>query len=265
MATSSFASMLITGHPGWAAALAPIANAGLTSILLTGLAGGRRQALPEFVKLEKIAQAYRLFALTMLGGWAFEYVAVPWRVAWFAGMGSALLLAGAVTGQRERAASGAVYAAVALLLFWVHPSYASGWSDLLAILAIPATLRLGRRITGEAIVPTEIRNALVLVSMASLWLWVTRWTLAHGNAVHLTTAWTVLALTIFAAGLGLRERLYRLGGFAVLGLAVGRLFVIDVWRFDTLPRILSFLVLGVVMLALSFVYNRFAETMRRWL
>ncbi len=265
MATSSFASALIMGHPGWAAALAPIVNAGLTSLVVARFGGARTAALPEFVRPEKIAQGYRLIALAMLGGWAFEYVTAPWRVAWFAGFGCALLLAGAVTGNRERSASGAVYGAVALLLFWVHPNYTAGWADLLAIFAIPATLRLGRRITGESIVSLEVRNTLVLVAMASLWLWVTRWTLAHGNADQLTTAWAVLALIIFAAGLGVRERLYRLGGFAVLGLAVGRLFIVDVWRFDSLLRIVSFLVLGLVLLALSFVYNRFAAAIRRWI
>jgi len=44
-----------------------------------------------------------------------------------------------------------------------------------------------------------------------------------------------------------------------------RLLAVDVWRFDTLYRIVSFLVLGGVLLVLSFVYSRFAETLRRWL
>jgi uncharacterized membrane protein len=75
----------------------------------------------------------------------------------------------------------------------------------------------------------------------------------------------LLALGIFGAGLGLRERIYRIGGFGVLALAIGRLFLLDVWRFDTLYRIASFLILGAVLLALSFVYHRFAEALRRWL
>jgi len=201
----------------------------------------------------------------MLGAWGFEYVTPPWRVAWFAGLGSAALLAGALTRHRERTLIGAAYAAVALLLFWVQPGATAAWVHLAAILAIPASLRLGHRITGETSQLPPVRNALVLAAMGSLWLWITRWTILHAGAGQLTTAWAVLALLIFAAGLGLRERLYRLGGFAVLALAVGRLFIVDVWRFDTLPRIVSFLALGIVLLALSFVYNRFAETMRRWL
>ena len=46
--------------------------------------------------------------------------------------------------------------------------------------------------------------------------------------------------------------------------ASGRLFLVDVWQFDTLLRIVSFLVLGAVLLVLGFFYNRFAEQVRRW-
>jgi uncharacterized membrane protein len=63
----------------------------------------------------------------------------------------------------------------------------------------------------------------------------------------------------------LRERIYRLGGFAILALAIGHVFLIDVWKLETIYRVLSFLVLGAVLLVLSYVYNRFAEQIRRWL
>ena len=83
----------------------------------------------------------------------------------------------------------------------------------------------------------------------------------YGHAGQLNTGSAVSR----AAGLGLRDRVYRLGGFAILGVALVRLFVVDVWRFDTLYRIVSFLVFGAVLLILSFVYSRFAETFRKWL
>ena len=75
----------------------------------------------------------------------------------------------------------------------------------------------------------------------------------------------MLSLLVFAAGLTLRERIYRLGGFTILGLALGRLFLFDVWKFDSLFRIISFLVLGAALLALSFVYHRFSEAFRKYL
>jgi uncharacterized membrane protein len=48
-------------------------------------------------------------------------------------------------------------------------------------------------------------------------------------------------------------------------LAIARVFLVDVWQFDTLLRIVSFLVLGAVLLVLGFFYNRWTEKLRRWL
>lgn len=38
--------------------------------------------------------------------------------------------------------------------------------------------------------------------------------------------------------------------------------VVDVWQFD---RIFSFLVLGVILVAIGFLYNRFADALRKWM
>ncbi len=244
---SAFAPVLVVAMTGWA-----------IGIFSGGLTFGR-------VRMSDISRLYRFAALAMLGAWALVYVESAWRVAFYAGGCAALVIIGALTANPERRISGAVYGAAALAFFWARPGSAIMWVELLAVLAIPASLRLGQRLCAETPLLPSGRDALVGASMASLWLWVTRWMFHHGHGSQLTIAWALLALIIFAAGLALRERIYRLGGFGVLALAIGRLFVIDVWRFDTLPRIASFLVLGVVLLVLSFVYNRFAEALRRWL
>ena len=115
-------------------------------------------------------------------------------------------------------------------------------------------------------VELNLRTAIIAVAtLASVWLWVTRFATAHGQSSGLTVAWALLALVVFIAGLALRERVYRVGGFAILALAVGRIFIIDVWQLETLYRILSFLVLGAVLLLLGYFYNRFADSIRRWL
>lgn len=264
VASISFTGALIARHPAWHAALAPVLNLAFTSLLLS-LMPAARAAVVEGWSFPRIAQGYRIAAMVLLSGWAWEYVGADRRVAFFAGFGAAQMLFGALSANRERTITGAVYAAAGLALYWSRLSVNVGWLDLAAILAVPASLRLGRLISGEAPLPPEIRNGLVIAAMASVWLWATRWMNLHGHTEQLTGGWALLALFIFAAGLGLRERIYRIGGFGVLGLAIGRLFVVDVWRFDTLPRIVSFLALGAVLLVLSFVYNRFAEAMRRWL
>jgi uncharacterized membrane protein len=82
---------------------------------------------------------------------------------------------------------------------------------------------------------------------------------------NLTVTWSLLALAVFVLGFALQARLYRLAGMIFVTLAIARVFLVDVWQFDTLLRIVSFLVLGAVLLVLGFFYNRWTEKLRRWL
>lgn len=59
--------------------------------------------------------------------------------------------------------------------------------------------------------------------------------------------------------------LYRLSGMALLALGVGRVFLFDVWEFNPVLRIISFIVLGLVLLLVGYFYNRFEEQLRKWL
>ncbi|MGE9268500.1 MAG: DUF2339 domain-containing protein [Verrucomicrobiales bacterium] len=83
----------------------------------------------------------------------------------------------------------------------------------------------------------------------------------HGNG--LVVAWGALALVFFAVGLALRSRPYRLGALGLIGLSVGHVMLVDVMKLGSLGRILSFLSLGVVLLALGYVYNRYHEAIRK--
>lgn len=265
LSVSAFAAALAGGEAGRWAALVPVVNVTAAAALARFLPTAWRSAETETIAVREIAIIYRILAAALLAAWAFVHISVEWRVAFYAACGVAQIAAGAATASRERRIIGAVYAAAALAFFWARFDLRVAWVDLLAIVAIPASLRVARRLCGEVPVLPAGRDALVGAAVASVWWWVTRWMVQFGHGSQLTAAWALLALLIFAAGLALRERIYRLGGFGVLALAVGRLFIFDVWRFDTLPRIVSFLALGVVLLVLSFVYHRFAEAIRRWL
>ena len=67
------------------------------------------------------------------------------------------------------------------------------------------------------------------------------------------------------AGFLLRARIFRLGGLGILALALCRIVLVDVWLLDLPLRILSFLVLGSVLLLLGYLYNRYANRIRQWL
>jgi uncharacterized membrane protein len=74
-----------------------------------------------------------------------------------------------------------------------------------------------------------------------------------------------LALVLFVFGMASRERMYRWAGLGILACALGRIIIFDVWKLDVLGRILSFLALGVALLVLGFIYNKYQEKIKEWL
>lgn len=261
----AFAMGLIFGHPHWAAALSPVVNLAVTAVVASPLVASRFGAGAANSNLQHAALFYRVLASVLFAAWGFEYVEARWRMAFFAGLGAMQMLAGSALRNPGRVAIGAAYAAAGFCVFWIRLREPAAWPDVAAILAIPASLQLCRRFADGKLPPADARNALTAVALASLWRWCTQYTLAHGQPGHLTVVWALLALVIFGAGLGLRERVYRLGGLTILAVAIGRIFIVDVWKLETIFRILSFLTLGAVLLLLGFVYNRFADAIRKWL
>jgi uncharacterized membrane protein len=79
----------------------------------------------------------------------------------------------------------------------------------------------------------------------------------------LTAAWGLEALIVFLGVLKLEERAYRWFSLILFLLCVGRIITVDVWNLDALGRIVSFMGLGAALLAVSFLYARHREILRR--
>ena len=73
----------------------------------------------------------------------------------------------------------------------------------------------------------------------------------------LTVAWGLEGLGLLGAGFPLRDRTLRLSGLAMLLCCILKLFVYDLSYLDTLPRILSFIALGLILVGVSWIYTRF--------
>lgn len=81
----------------------------------------------------------------------------------------------------------------------------------------------------------------------------------------LTIAWGAQATGMILAGFAARERVLRLAGLFMFLLCVLKLFLYDLRNLDTLSRILSFIVLGLVLMGASWLYMRFREKIQRYL
>jgi hypothetical protein len=81
----------------------------------------------------------------------------------------------------------------------------------------------------------------------------------------LTTAWAMEALALLGAGFPLRDRVQRLSGLALFMICVLKVFLYDLRELETVSRILSFIVLGLILVGVSWMYTRFRDRIQRLL
>ncbi|HEV2489580.1 MAG TPA: DUF2339 domain-containing protein [Candidatus Acidoferrales bacterium] len=72
----------------------------------------------------------------------------------------------------------------------------------------------------------------------------------------LSVLWTLYAAGLIAIGLARRSALLRWQALTLFGLVVAKVFLYDMSSLDRIYRIISFLVLGVLLLGVSFAYQR---------
>lgn len=254
--------------PFWPLALAPVA----TCLLLPALATRwlvRQPQLGEPVaqSVATVGLIYRAIAVLMSLQWVHAYIPSRERFWVLAVLGGLVFLWGGWRRNPSVLGFSAVYSIAGLWLYW------SNWSspqtvygpNLLAILLLLGQQQIARRFPAEVEVQPEWHGAMMIAGGLSLWLFVSRLVLQNASGFYLTASWAVLALVIFAAGFGLRERIHRWLGLAVLAGALGRVVIFDVWKLETIYRILSFMALGIVLLILGFIYTKYQEKIREWL
>ena len=81
----------------------------------------------------------------------------------------------------------------------------------------------------------------------------------------LTVAWGIEGVALLLAGFPLSDRVFRLSGLTLFLVCVLKLFLYDLRHLETMYRILSFIVLGLMLVSMSWIYTRFRDRIRRYL
>ena len=167
--------------------------------------------------------------------------------------------------NREALLGAAVYATAALVTLWATEDLKmeADWPNLLSLLALLGMQQILRRRPEHFPLEEKIHGAIILVAGVSLWRLLSCWVTTSG--IFLTMSWAGFALLVFTVGMILRERFHRWLGLGVLAAAVGRVVLVDVWKQETIWRVVTFMALGVALLVVGFMYNKFQETIRKWL
>ncbi len=73
----------------------------------------------------------------------------------------------------------------------------------------------------------------------------------------LSILWGIYALTIVAIGIRKKKKHLRIGAIAFFGITLLKLFIFDIAHLSTIAKTVVFLSLGVLLLIVSFLYNKF--------
>jgi uncharacterized membrane protein len=262
-----FARQLLADAPAWHVAAVPV----FVLLLVGGVVTAWLSRLPTAGGVLRqpvltLALLYRWTALLMGMAWIHEYIPLRERV-WV------LLLTAAVVftfagwrRNRESLVAAAVLAVAGMLQFWLQNRALVVYvPNLLAILLFLSAQQAGRRWPERFQMEPHWHNLMIVLGGLMVWHLTSAWVQTVSGGFFLVMAWTAVALVLFLAGFALRERVYRWVGLGVLGCAMGRVVLLDVWKLEVIYRTLSFLALGMALLVLGFLYNRYQDRIRQWL
>jgi Predicted membrane protein (DUF2339) len=108
--------------------------------------------------------------------------------------------------------------------------------------------------------------ALGLAIGAEVYLYYAAGPIAHGGRrahTALSIAWSVYAAALLAMGFARRNRQLRLAGLGLFGFVAIKLLLIDLAGAPQAYRVLSFLVTGALMIAVSYAYHRLERCQER--
>ncbi len=84
----------------------------------------------------------------------------------------------------------------------------------------------------------------------------------YGKNMGLTLLWAAYGLALIAVGIAGKWRWVRLGGLALVSVAIIKLFTFDTFTLERGYRVASYLTLGVLLLAGGFVYHKYANLIK---
>jgi Predicted membrane protein (DUF2339) len=210
---------------------------------------------------------YQCVAIGLCVRWIFGIVPDEQQTLTFFAVGTGLLLA----NTRWPSAFGIRAAFVFDLVGGLHylgvpvvaGLHAFTWPDgigFVLFLAQPAILRQW----GRELVSIAESWTVIITSSTLSWFFVSNSVYAM-RSHNLTLAWALFAVALTALGFVANERRQRWCGLAILVAAFVRVAVYDFWRLSDLYKMLTFLVLTVICLGLSFLYYKFADRLKEWL
>jgi uncharacterized membrane protein len=255
-------------------ATAWVVGAALAHVLLGGF-GFRQRMSREIaalvvavgIGLSAVAAGLALDGPALVVGWSVEAAVLAWVAA--------------ATGERRAAIGTAAFFALAgghILTIEAEPDSLYHGVDELAKAAVGLLVFAAAALVAARLLPDEVSGedwmrlrlkslleaagAVALVYLGSVAIVdLTREaeTAAEPGQtpqVLLSAYWALLGFASLLFGLLRDDRRFRIAGFALLAIAIAKVFLVDLSTLESIYRVLSFIALGLLLLAAAFAYQR---------
>ncbi|MDP2889178.1 MAG: DUF2339 domain-containing protein, partial [Bacteroidota bacterium] len=73
----------------------------------------------------------------------------------------------------------------------------------------------------------------------------------------LSILWGVYSLLLISVGIWKKKKHLRIGAIALFAVTLIKLFVYDISHLETIPKTIIFISLGILLLIISFLYNKY--------
>ena len=104
----------------------------------------------------------------------------------------------------------------------------------------------------------------IFLSFSLLWIvssefihWMEMFRSAEGYKIGLSILWGSYALLLIILGIWKKKKHLRIGAMVLFGVTLIKLFVYDIAHIGTIGKTVVFVSLGVILLVVSFLYNKY--------
>jgi uncharacterized membrane protein len=135
-------------------------------------------------------------------------------------------------------------------VFWANAATTSG--GIAAVIFLFALL-------SYLLLPSEIvlQQSLAMQTVVFITLFIG----LYWNGFMVTLLWLVFAIVLFSWGIFTRRSWPRLASILSMAVTLGKLVILDSSKFTTVQKIIAYIVIGTLLLILSFYYQKFKQSL----
>ena len=100
-------------------------------------------------------------------------------------------------------------------------------------------------------------TSILWIASSELITWMSIMKFSQSDKIGLSILWGVYALLLIVLGIWKNKKHFRIGAIALFAVTLIKLFIYDISYLDTIAKTIVFVSLGILLLIISFLYNKY--------